>query len=163
MGTIILHTILTISALSVLCAIFLYWVGQKFKVNETFGSGKITSTLAQVMDDLIQDPCFADESISTKSAPCIRCARCVAVCPAGLEPYLLLRLSEKQLFQRAEQEHVADCTECEFCNEACPSNLPLLDHIRQGKGKQRQEKADGKPEKGDEHPIIQKIESPPCP
>lgn len=66
---------------------------------------------------------------------CIRCSRCVSVCPMGLEPYLLMTLSEKQIFDRAENERVMDCIECGSCSYTCPSNRPLLDYIRFGKAK----------------------------
>ena len=66
---------------------------------------------------------------------CIRCGRCVSVCPMGLEPYLLMTVSEKNLFDRAENERVLDCIECGSCSYTCPSNRPLLDYIRYGKGK----------------------------
>ena len=66
---------------------------------------------------------------------CIRCSRCVSVCPMGLEPYLLMTVSEKQIWDRAEIEHVMDCIECGSCSYTCPANRPLLDYIRLGKGK----------------------------
>jgi electron transport complex protein RnfC len=65
--------------------------------------------------------------------PCIRCTKCVGVCPMGLEPYLLMALSEKTLFERMEQEKVMDCIECGSCSYTCPSARPLLDYIRLGK------------------------------
>ena len=65
--------------------------------------------------------------------PCIRCTKCVGVCPMGLEPYLLMTLSEKALFERMEQEKVMDCIECGSCSYTCPSARPLLDYIRLGK------------------------------
>ncbi len=64
---------------------------------------------------------------------CIRCTKCVGVCPMGLEPYLLMNLSEKRLFERAEEERVMDCIECGSCSYTCPSSRPLLDYIRLGK------------------------------
>ncbi len=67
--------------------------------------------------------------------PCIRCSRCVSVCPMGLEPYLLMTVSEKQIWDRAEVERVMDCIECGSCSYTCPANRPLLDYIRLGKGK----------------------------
>ena len=66
---------------------------------------------------------------------CIRCSKCVAVCPMGLEPYLLMTLSEKQLLDRAEENHIMDCIECGSCSYTCPSGRPLLDYVRFGKGK----------------------------
>jgi len=67
--------------------------------------------------------------------PCIRCSRCVSVCPMGLEPFLLMTLSEKQLWERAEYGHVMDCMECGSCSYTCPANRALLDYIRLGKSK----------------------------
>jgi electron transport complex protein RnfC len=64
---------------------------------------------------------------------CIRCAKCVSVCPMGLEPYLLMPLAEQQLHERAEAERAADCIECGSCSYTCPSARPLLDYIRLGK------------------------------
>lgn len=66
---------------------------------------------------------------------CIRCSRCTTVCPMGLEPFLLMTLGEKQIFDRAENERVMDCIECGSCSYTCPSSRPLLDYIRFGKGK----------------------------
>lgn len=65
--------------------------------------------------------------------PCIRCTKCVGVCPMGLEPYLLMTLSEKSMFERMEGEKVMDCIECGSCSYTCPSSRPLLDYIRLGK------------------------------
>jgi len=66
---------------------------------------------------------------------CIRCSKCVSVCPMGLEPYYLMTVSEKQLWESAENNNVMDCIECGSCSYTCPSNRPLLDYIRLGKGK----------------------------
>ncbi len=66
--------------------------------------------------------------------PCIRCTKCVGVCPMGLEPYLLMTLSEKGMFERMESDRVLDCIECGSCSYTCPSSRPLLDYIRLGKG-----------------------------
>ena len=73
------------------------------------------------------------ESKRQPAHACIRCAKCVAVCPMGLEPYLLMPLAEQQLYDRAEAECVANCIECGSCSYTCPSARPLLDYIRLGK------------------------------
>ena len=64
---------------------------------------------------------------------CIRCSKCITVCPMGLEPYLLMPMSERELFVRMEEEKAMDCIECGSCSYICPSNRPLLDYIRLGK------------------------------
>ncbi len=64
---------------------------------------------------------------------CIRCSKCISVCPMGLEPYLLMTLSEKEMFKRLETDRVMDCIECGSCAFICPAGRPLLDYIRLGK------------------------------
>ena len=75
----------------------------------------------------------AEESSRPVMQPCIRCARCLSVCPMALEPYLLMPLSQQNIFDRLEVEHVMDCVECGSCSYTCPANRPLLDFIRLGK------------------------------
>ena len=67
--------------------------------------------------------------------PCIRCAKCVDACPMGLEPYLLASLAGHGEFERMEKERIMDCIECGSCQFTCPSNRPILDYCRLGKGK----------------------------
>jgi electron transport complex protein RnfC len=64
---------------------------------------------------------------------CVRCTKCVTVCPMGLEPYLLMTLTQKELFDRMEDDKAMDCIECGSCSFTCPSDRPLLDYIRLGK------------------------------
>lgn len=66
---------------------------------------------------------------------CIRCSKCVSACPMGLEPYLLMKLSQFNLLERLEEEKVMDCIECGSCSFTCPSDRPLLDYIRLGKAR----------------------------
>ena len=73
------------------------------------------------------------ESYRDKVGPCIRCSKCITVCPMGLEPYLLMTLTEKEKYDKLEDEKVMDCIECGSCSYTCPANRPLLDYIRLGK------------------------------
>ena len=74
-----------------------------------------------------------DEARRKEPQPCIRCAKCVGVCPMGLEPYLLAKVSEVKNWERAEREDIVSCIECGSCQFTCPAHRPLLDNIRQGK------------------------------
>jgi Na+-translocating ferredoxin:NAD+ oxidoreductase subunit C len=65
--------------------------------------------------------------------PCIRCTKCISVCPMGLEPYLLMTQAEKAMYDELEENSVMDCMECGSCSYTCPSARPLLDYIRLGK------------------------------
>lgn len=74
-----------------------------------------------------------DEASRGKAENCIRCGECVFVCPMGLEPHLLMNLSEKGLYEKASNEDIMTCIECGSCSYVCPSHRPLLDYIRFGK------------------------------
>jgi electron transport complex protein RnfC len=73
------------------------------------------------------------ESVRVEMDNCIRCGKCVSVCCMGLQPYLLMSLVEKKMWQEAEQEAVYDCLECGSCSFTCPAHRPLLDYVRYGK------------------------------
>ena len=75
----------------------------------------------------------AEEAYRKEPQPCIRCAKCVGVCPMGLEPYLLAKLSDVKNWECAEHEDIVSCIECGSCQFTCPAHRPLLDNIRQGK------------------------------
>jgi len=73
------------------------------------------------------------EAKREKEQNCIRCAKCVSVCPMGLEPFLLKQLAQLERFEDMEKNDLMDCMECGSCAFECPANLPLLDYIRYGK------------------------------
>ncbi len=75
----------------------------------------------------------AEISSRKQPQPCIRCSKCTNVCPMGLEPFLLAKLSKLERYEDAEKEQIMDCIECGSCQFTCPSNLPLLDYLRLGK------------------------------
>ena len=75
------------------------------------------------------------ESLRVEPENCIRCGKCVGACPMGLEPYLLSKQAQLQMWDEMEQHSVMDCIECGCCLYTCPSHQPLLDYIRMGKAK----------------------------
>ncbi len=64
---------------------------------------------------------------------CIKCAKCVSVCPMSLEPFSISKLTRKGDWDAVEEGSITDCIECGSCQFICPANLPLLDYIRLGK------------------------------
>ena len=76
-----------------------------------------------------------EETKRTEVFNCIRCGKCVTVCPMGLEPYLLAVVAELGDIETAEKERIMDCMECGSCHYTCPSGRPLLDYLRVGKNK----------------------------
>jgi electron transport complex protein RnfC len=73
------------------------------------------------------------ESLRSKSKVCIRCTKCVNVCPMGLEPFYLMTTVQRGMMDETEKNRILDCIECGSCAYICPSNRELLDYIRLGK------------------------------
>ena len=68
-----------------------------------------------------------------EASQCIKCAKCVAACPMGLEPYYLSKMTQKKGWEALEEQMITSCIECGCCQASCPSYLPLLDWVRLGK------------------------------
>lgn len=73
------------------------------------------------------------EARRKEAGACIKCAKCVGVCPMGLEPYMLYKLGSRNMLAEMEGYYATDCIECGSCSYTCPAALPLLDYIRLGK------------------------------
>lgn len=67
------------------------------------------------------------------ASQCIKCAKCVAACPMGLEPFYLSKMTQKKNWEVLESQMITSCIECGCCQSSCPAYLPLLDWIRLGK------------------------------
>lgn len=70
------------------------------------------------------------ESITPDATPCIKCARCVDVCPAQLLPLKLEAFGMNEHFDAAREFGALDCIECGACDFICPAKRPLLQYIR---------------------------------
>ena len=76
--------------------------------------------------------------------PCIRCARCVEVCPAQLLPQQLYWYASTSNHERVAEYHLFDCIECGCCSYVCPSQIPLVQYYRNAKSEIWQLEADRK-------------------
>jgi len=65
--------------------------------------------------------------------PCIRCGRCVEVCPIGLVPSAISVAMEAEDYDAADAENVLDCIECGCCTYICPSKRPIVQWVKQAK------------------------------
>jgi electron transport complex protein RnfC len=70
---------------------------------------------------------------ATQESDCIRCCKCIQVCPMGLQPYLIDAHSNRNDFAAAEKENAFDCMECGACSYVCPANRYLVQSIRLAK------------------------------
>jgi electron transport complex protein RnfC len=64
---------------------------------------------------------------------CIRCGRCVDVCPMGLNPSMLSILAEKGFYEEAKEYSLFDCFECGSCAYVCPAKRPMVQFMRLAK------------------------------
>jgi len=70
---------------------------------------------------LAEDECKRQEIL-----PCIRCGKCLEVCPIFLNPQLLGDLAKVERYEEMAQEaNLNDCMLCGCCSYVCPSNIPL--------------------------------------
>lgn len=76
-----------------------------------------------------------DEANLYEESPCIRCGRCVDVCPMGLEPGMLNRAVDAGDYAALEELSILDCIECGSCNYICPGHERLVQKIKLGKAK----------------------------
>ena len=73
------------------------------------------------------------EAVQAEPSNCIRCARCVNVCPIGLLPMNISAQSLLGNYEEAEKLHALDCIECGSCSYICPASRPLLHSIQVAK------------------------------
>jgi electron transport complex protein RnfC len=64
---------------------------------------------------------------------CVRCGRCVDVCPLSLVPARLGAAARHADWELAERFHIRACMECGCCAYTCPAGIPLVQLIRMGK------------------------------
>ena len=78
-------------------------------------------------------------SKKSKTPPvCIRCGKCVSICPMRLMPAYIASLSVKGDFKGAESLGAMSCIECGACAYGCPGNVEITHHIRIAKEHLRQ-------------------------
>ena len=77
-----------------------------------------------------------DEEKHEANPQCIRCGKCVGVCPIRLEPVFMYKyLMKGDIDTWQNQLHGMDCIECGACTYTCPARLPLTHAFRLGKQK----------------------------
>jgi electron transport complex protein RnfC len=64
---------------------------------------------------------------------CIRCGRCVDVCPLGLAPTAIAHAAMHGDLELAQRYDLMACCECGCCAYVCPAHIPLAQYIRAGK------------------------------
>ena len=68
---------------------------------------------------------------------CIRCGKCIDVCPMHLMPVLMYKALYSNDIDEMNSTHLMDCIECGCCAYNCPASVPLVLAFRSGKQKIR--------------------------
>lgn len=74
-----------------------------------------------------------EEAKPEPEQPCIKCGKCLEVCPVNLQPLFINKLTLRQKFDKAEEYNALDCIECGACSYICPSKRALVESIRLAK------------------------------
>ncbi len=64
---------------------------------------------------------------------CLRCGKCISVCPMLLQPLYMYRFTNAGRVDELKRLNVLDCLECGSCAFTCPGKLPLVETFRKGK------------------------------
>ena len=73
----------------------------------------------------------------TEPQECIKCGRCVDVCPMELQPLYFAKLVGEGDPAALKARNIMDCMECRCCEYICSSKIPLVDLIKIGKAQVR--------------------------
>ena len=82
-----------------------------------------------------------DQNGAAENPVCLRCGKCVSVCPMRLQPLYMYRFENAGRLDELERLHLMDCMECGSCAFTCPGKLPLVEHFRRGKAKLKEAKS----------------------
>lgn len=64
---------------------------------------------------------------------CIRCGRCISVCPMGIEPTALASAVKNKQVGEYKGLNCMDCMECGSCTFVCPARIPIVQYIKEAK------------------------------
>jgi electron transport complex protein RnfC len=79
---------------------------------------------------------LSEEEVSqAEESVCIRCGKCIEVCPMQLAPTTLMYRVKREFFAEAKELGIAGCFECGACAYECPAKIPLLDYMKYGKAR----------------------------
>lgn len=68
-----------------------------------------------------------------RQTACIRCGRCLEVCPENLNPTRIAHAVKNNLLDVAESYYISGCIECGCCSYVCPANIEITGYIKTGK------------------------------
>ena len=72
-----------------------------------------------------------DEVAGNAPSACIRCGRCVKVCPGNIVPQMLMEAAERSDMERFVKLNGMECCECGCCAYICPARRPLTQAFKE--------------------------------
>ena len=82
-----------------------------------------------------------DKNGAAENPVCLRCGKCVSVCPMRLQPLYMYRFAQAERLDQLDRLHLMDCMECGSCAYTCPASVPLVLGFRVAKQLIRNEAA----------------------
>ena len=86
----------------------------------------------------------AKEAAGGGETACIRCGRCVAVCPMSLLPLYINANVMSGNIEETMKYHINDCIECGCCSYICPASRNLVQSARYAKAELKKKAASRK-------------------
>ena len=69
--------------------------------------------------------------------PCIRCGKCVDVCPLRLCPSIIANASQYEKWEDADKAGALNCMACGTCAYVCPAGRYLVHRIKRAQNEIR--------------------------
>lgn len=74
-----------------------------------------------------------DQVTKAEESACIKCAKCVDVCPMNLLPQEYVKRVKHEEYNNLSELNLQDCIECGCCAYICPAQIPIVHYIKEGK------------------------------
>lgn len=76
--------------------------------------------------------CMTKDEVAVHApSACIRCGRCVSVCPSHVVPQMMMDAAERSDIERFTALNGMECCECGCCTYVCPAKRPLTQAFKE--------------------------------